>query len=369
MASRASRVSCSEARPRGSRATPGAPSSWCRRHHGQATPAEADLIITSWRWVIGIAILAGLVALVVSRFAEEAEFLELARRVEPWWLGVAALLQAGTYLCAAGVLKLVLARAGTPLPLRSLARLALAKLFVDQAVPSGGISGTLLVIRGLQQHGVSRSIAVSVMVVDNLAYYAAYLAVIGVSLAVIWDYHDLHIAVLALAALVVLLAVCVPAAILWVTGPRPRRIPRWVHRFRRVDELLCGIAESAHDLVRDRRLLVRASALQIVVFLLDAATLEAMLWAIGHPARPGPAFASFVVATMAATVGPTPGGLGTFEGTSIGMLALFGVRIEAALEATLLLRGFTFWLPMLPGLWVARREAARHTSAAPGPGD
>jgi len=31
-------------------------------------------------------------------------------------------------------------------------------------------------------------------------------------------------------------------------------------------------------------------------------------------------------------------------------------RLEAALTATLLLRGLTFWLPMLPGLWIARRE-------------
>src|SRR4029077_7979535 len=33
-----------------------------------------------------------------------------------------------------------------------------------------------------------------------------------------------------------------------------------------------------------------------------------------------------------------------------------GVAIEAALAATLLLRGLTFWLPMVPGLWLARRE-------------
>ena len=33
-----------------------------------------------------------------------------------------------------------------------------------------------------------------------------------------------------------------------------------------------------------------------------------------------------------------------------------GVSVEAALAATLLLRGLTFWLPMPPGLWLARRE-------------
>jgi hypothetical protein len=36
---------------------------------------------------------------------------------------------------------------------------------------------------------------------------------------------------------------------------------------------------------------------------------------------------------------------------------VLGSPLEAALAATLLLRGFTMWLPMLPGLWLVRREA------------
>ena len=35
---------------------------------------------------------------------------------------------------------------------------------------------------------------------------------------------------------------------------------------------------------------------------------------------------------------------------------LWNVPLEAALTATLLLRGLTFWLPMVPGLWLTRRE-------------
>jgi hypothetical protein len=35
---------------------------------------------------------------------------------------------------------------------------------------------------------------------------------------------------------------------------------------------------------------------------------------------------------------------------------LLGIPVEAALTSTLLLRGFTLWLPMLPGLWLAKRE-------------
>lgn len=51
---------------------------------------------------------------------------------------------------------------------------------------------------------------------------------------------------------------------------------------------------------------------------------------------------------------PVPLGLGSFEAALIAMLHLTGVSLEAALTATLMLRGFTLWLPMLPGLWCAR---------------
>jgi hypothetical protein len=46
------------------------------------------------------------------------------------------------------------------------------------------------------------------------------------------------------------------------------------------------------------------------------------------------------------------------------MLHLQGIGIESALAATLLLRGMTFWLPMVPGFALARREAGRAPIAA-----
>jgi len=62
------------------------------------------------------------------------------------------------------------------------------------------------------------------------------------------------------------------------------------------------------------------------------------------------------MASLAATVGPMPLGLGTFEAVCVTVLHLQGLSVEIALMATLLLRGFTFWLPMIPGLVLARRE-------------
>ena len=47
-------------------------------------------------------------------------------------------------------------------------------------------------------------------------------------------------------------------------------------------------------------------------------------------------------------IAPSPLGTGTFKAGTTGMLTLLGMPLEAALSATLLLRGLTFWLPMVP---------------------
>jgi len=46
------------------------------------------------------------------------------------------------------------------------------------------------------------------------------------------------------------------------------------------------------------------------------------------------------------------------------MLHVHGIALEPAMAATLLLRGFSFWLPMAPGLWIARREMLQQQPAS-----
>jgi hypothetical protein len=49
------------------------------------------------------------------------------------------------------------------------------------------------------------------------------------------------------------------------------------------------------------------------------------------------------------------------------MLALLGLPLEAAVATTMILRGFTYWLPMLPGLFIARHELKESASPTQGP--
>jgi Mg2+-importing ATPase len=115
-------------------------------------------------------------------------------------------------------------------------------------------------------------------------------------------------------------------------------------------------------LVHDVRLQLIASCLQLVTFLLDAATLWMLVRSLGANAHLSHVFASFMIANLAGTVSFIPGGLGTFEAAAVLMLKIDGISVAVGLSTALLFRGLTFFLPMAPGLWFSRRINRHRTS-------
>jgi glycosyltransferase 2 family protein len=307
-------------------------------------------------WLPGLLLLGGLIA-VVLHLGELQRFGELVAQAHPLWLLAGCGLQAATYVCAGGVWYLALDRSGSHRPLAAMVPLSLAKLFTDQAVPLGGISGTILVVHALTRRGIPSRVAMAALLVGLVSYYGAYLAAVLAAIAVLAIQYTVNAAIIAAAAVFSLIAVGVPAFVLLVVRHAGTRLDKYVARIPGAKLLLNTIADAPADLLRDPALVGGTMLLQLAVFLLDAATLAVVLAAIGSDGTHLPGvFASFMIASVAATVGPTPLGLGTFESVCVATLVLVGVRLEAALAATLLLRGLTLWLPMLPGLWIARRE-------------
>jgi len=306
-------------------------------------------------WLSAVVLLVAVV-LVVSHLGEERRLAELIAGARPGWLLVAAALQAGTYLCAAGVWMRALKRSPQRPRFASLVPLGLAKLFTDQAVPSAGMSGTFLVVRALTRRGVPRGDAVAAMLVGLAAFYLAYGLAVGGAGSLLWKLGELDTRLLAAATGLGIVAATLPAVLLGFGDRLTRRLPRALSKLPGAREVTAVLAELPSGRLVGLRLAAETIALQLAIFALDAATLGAMLEAVGAAAPPALVFASFVFASVVATIAWMPGGIGTFEGTCVLMLRSHGVPLEAALAATLLLRGFTFWLPMLPGLWIARRE-------------
>lgn len=320
-------------------------------------PAQAS----GWRrllpWAFGLVTLAALV-LVVLHFGTVEQFTRLAWSAQPEWLLIACVAQAGTYVSASLVWRQALWRAGYPRSLGTLIPLGIAKLFTDQVVPSGGISGAILVAKGLTRRAVPTNVAMAVLLVGLVSYFAAYLAAVLVSTGILWLHDRGNAALFVVAAIFVVIVVAIPCGVLWMRQWANRLPAIWLRRLPGTALLIRAISDAPTDLLHDPVLITETVLLEFAVFVLDALTLWLVFRALGDTPAIWVPFVSFIMASMAATLGPIPLGLGTFEAACVGMLSLLGVAIEAALAATLLLRGLTFWLPMMPGLWLARREIA-----------
>jgi uncharacterized membrane protein YbhN (UPF0104 family) len=121
-------------------------------------------------WLFGLALLLGLAAL-AAQGEQQQRFAEQLRQARPAWLLVGLLWQLGTYPAEARIWQLALRRAGAPCALRSLIALVLGKLFLDHTIPTAGVSGTLLVVRGLDARAVPRAASMAAVVVMLVSHY------------------------------------------------------------------------------------------------------------------------------------------------------------------------------------------------------
>lgn len=328
------------------------PSGPSARRDDAALTSKRALIVA---WGFGLLCFFGFVV-VVLHLGEVTEFTSLAEAARPEWLLLALLAQTATYGCEAAVWHVATLRAGHARSWASLLPLSVAKLFTDQAMPSGGIGGALLMMEGLRRRGLPGPAAMAVMLAAMVSAFAAYITATLGGLAVLAWYHHADPAALGATAVLTLISIAIPASVLLLRRWRDRLRAVRLLQSRGMTALLDTLAEAPTDLLRDPGLLLRTWALQGMIFLLDALTLWLIFRAVGQELGFWVAYAGLVTASAAATVAPMPGGLGAFEAGSVAMLTLLGVPLESAAAGTLLLRGMTFWLPMVPGLWLARRE-------------
>jgi uncharacterized protein (TIRG00374 family) len=340
---------------RASRKTVSEESPTAQASHAAFGSVGKKKLLTSWiSWLFGVALVIAVVLLAAHR-TEGREFADLVAHARPLWLLLGLLPQMGTYVAEARIWQQVVLRADISRTLRSYIGLAFANLFMNQVLPSGGLSGTLLVVRSLDQRGISRGASMAAIVVGLVSYYAAYVLALGITLGIVWAHKALTLFIALPVAIFLPVAVGIPAILLVVS--RGRTLPHWIARLPLIRTALQALAEAVPGVAHDFSLIARCTGLQIAIFLFDAGTLWIMLFALGHSLSPAPVFASFMLSSLAQTLGPMPGGLGVFEAASVVTLKLMGIPIAVGLAATLLFRGFSFWLPLLPGAILAHEAS------------
>jgi uncharacterized protein (TIRG00374 family) len=333
-----------------------------RRAGSSAKDKVKDHVATSWRtWLLGLLLVAALL-FAAFHWGDVKKFAELLSKAKPMWLLGAFALQVGTYVTLAIEWRLVLKASQCPAPMAGLMRLTVTKHFADQMVPTAGMSGNVVVVDRLCSLGAAESTAVAAVILTIIGYYASYAVTALAALILLWMRDSTSSLIVGSMVAFFVVATAIPALALWLQKSGDDVLPQWLARFGPLRDLSDMIGRAPSKLVRSHRLIAELSLLNGIAFVLDAWTMQFCLFALGVSAPFAAAFAGFIMASIVTTLGPIPMGLGSFEAVSIGTLRSMGVPFEAAISATLLFRGFTLWVPLIPGTLAARRDLKHRKS-------
>ncbi len=323
------------------------------------------------RWLLalfaGLAALAALI-LLVAHIGDIAGFAKQAANAKAGPLIGAVAAQAFPYMLAALVWFLFLHRASARLKLSSLIPLSFAKLFADQALPSGGMSGAAFFLFALTRRGVPDKIAFRTFAFTTTAYFFAFLVAAIFSLIAMSLAENappaLSASVFAFTGLFLFLTVVIWLLMLY----KPRMTPSFILKRPFMAKAAEFFDAAVHDIRYLPGLFAKLAVILLCIRIIDGFTLMLISDAIGAPVSLIVGFVAVAIASIAATIGPVPMGLGTFEAGMVASLTVFGTNVEDALTITLIYRGLTLWLPLLPGFVIIQREflgapASRSASA------
>lgn len=323
---------------------------------GESDKGLVRRALSSWRsWLLAVLLIAAIV-FAVFHWADVKKFADLVSHAQPAWLLAAVGVQLATYVALAGQWMIVLKADKSPRPFGKLLALTVTKHFADQLVPTSGMSGNVVVTDRLMSVGSSRETAVATVILAILAYYASFALAAVAVLVLLWLHGHSNWIVIGLISAFLALSAAIPTLTLWLQKKGRKAAPRWLRKFGPIRQLFDMIGDAPSELVRDPALIAAMTGLNAAVLVFDALTLLFCLFALGLDAPFAAAFAAFMMGSIVATLGPVPMGLGSFEAACIATLRIMGVPFEAALSATLLYRGFTLWLPLIPGAITTRRD-------------
>ena len=278
---------------------------------------------------------------------------------DPLWLLMALLFTVGMFGGYVFLFHGIFDDASRHLNWRESYQITMASLAATRVFSAGGAGGLVLQAWALRRAGLpARVVAdrtVSFIVVTYLVYTVT-VAFTGIALYTGLLNGSEAFSVTLLPAFLAIAATVIGLSLGFVPPDLQRRLRGYCDeggRFRRVVARLAQLPASASAGIRDalHRVAHRDRSLfgAIGYWAAQIAVLYASFRAFGE----APAFGIVVMGFFVGMLGnllPLPGGIGGVDGGMIGAFAALGVDVDLAIVAVLVYRGFTFWLPTIPGV-------------------
>lgn len=301
------------------------------------------------------------------------EIKSLLFKISPAWLLLAVGLQGLTYVLNALIMRVLLGSQTPGTGLFTLFKISVVIMFVNQALPTGGISGNGYIFNQLVKRGVPAQHAFTVLVLASVCYYIAFLLLLGSFYA--WYYHSVPGSPSAISYTVAtgfLFFIGLGAIMLVISDKRTitlvlhklRRFS-WIKRYMmKINPLQLQASPEGNpsfSLMGNQKAALMGVLLQVGILTCDALTIYALTKGFNLALPFGRIVFAMMLTLVVGSLPISPGSLIAYESGMTYFFTLMGLPVSAALVITLLFRFLTFWLPIPAGLFLYR-NLQRHSS-------
>ncbi len=311
--------------------------------------------------------------LVISRFAELSKLGETFTHGIWAWVAASAALQVVYYVVQAAIYQVSFATVLVRSRLRELIPVLFSSIFVNVAVPTGGMSGVALFIDNAVRYGQSAARTAAGVLLVLTADFSAFTVLLGLGLT----YLALRGEILAyqLTAAAILMAIIGGLAIAFILGLwKPylllhllravqravNKVGGWVRRPHLLDEHWApthamDFSAASAAIAENPLRLSGALGVAMVGHLVNLASVYVLFLAFGGPVSLGTLVAGYAMGNLFWIVSITPQGVGVVEGVMALVYSSLGVPLATAAAVVLVYRGLGFWLPLAVGFVLIRR--------------
>ncbi|MEK7583172.1 MAG: lysylphosphatidylglycerol synthase transmembrane domain-containing protein [Patescibacteria group bacterium] len=317
------------------------------------------------------------ILLLYLKFSELKLIQQLFRQSNWYYLIGVVIIQILFFVAQAANYRAVLQIKELTLSIRELFPIGYVVQFISQAIPTAGISGQIFFIYYLRKYGLSIAEGIGRAILELASLYVGYAVLFIISVVLLFRkdvfQHEPRFVFFIYAFLLFFLII---GLIVSLSQKRHRatrfhwiakRISGYFKTTKLFDNAwMQGLANGDYfvtvteqfretlgwkHLKNFKGTFALACVWQVVMLFSHVLTLYLISFALGHPIPFAACFVAFTFSKFLSMISVVPGAPGVFEGAMTLILITFGVDKSVALAATLLLRAFTFWLPMPIG-WI-----------------
>lgn len=304
-------------------------------------------------------------------FTELQKFLLLLEKINPLWFIPAFLCQMLTYTFVANIFHSFLNELNykSAISRWNLFKLSIVNLFLNQAIPIGGLSGQGYSIYFFQKRKLPAHIGLIVTILEAFTYYIThFLFAVFVTLFLIFRLKEKFSGILVGISFLGMLVFLFLGVLFLILGNKKTAVSivhkstrsRWLNFILRKlnlefaeKDILLDQWEGPWEFIKSKKKdLIKPLFFQAMVILADTFTAFFLFYGFGFHPNFLIILVSMVLTKIIAAISISPGALVFFEGAMVLFYTSFNIPLQLAIMVTILFRALSFWLPMPFGLFL-----------------